>query len=149
MASNLRGDLLGAETAVGPAGARPNTASWFKSPRGVAALWAGILGGPIAWTVQFLVNYPVSSLSCVPQYRSEHPVVFIATTVGALATTMLCAFLSWLALQRTPEGSNLEGGKPWDRARFMALAGLLSCGLFVSVIVAMALPPWMLKNVCN
>ena len=148
MASHLWGDLLGAETAVGPAGARPN-AAWFKSPRGVATLWAGILGGPIAWTVQFLVNYPVSSLSCVPQYRSEHPVVFIATTVGALATTMVCAFLSWMAFQRTPEGSNLEGGKPWDRARFMALVGLLTSGLFVAVIVAMALPPWMLKNVCN
>jgi hypothetical protein len=140
VASNLRGDLLGAEIAV--------ERSWFKSPRGVATLWAGILGGPAAWTVQFLVNYPVSSLSCVPQYRSAHPVLFIATTVGALATTMVCAFLAWGTLQRTPE-SNLEGGKPWDRARFMAVLGLLLSGLFAAAIIATALPPWMLKNVCN
>jgi hypothetical protein len=140
VASNLWGDLLGAEIAV---------KSWFKSPRGVATLWAGILGGPAAWTLQFLVNYPVSSLSCVPQYRSQHPVVFVATTLGALATTMVCAFLAWGALQRTPEESTTEGGKPWDRTRFMALLGLFTCGLFTAVIVATALPPWMLKNVCN
>jgi hypothetical protein len=131
---------LGAEIAV--------EKSWFKSPRGVATLWAGILGGPAAWIAQFLVNYPASSLSCVPQYRSDHPVLFIGTTVSALATTMVCAFLAWGAFQRTSE-SNLAGGKPWDRARFMAFVGLLLCGLFTVVIVATALPPWMLKNVCN
>jgi hypothetical protein len=115
----------------------------------MATLWAGILGGPTAWTMLFLVNYPMSSLSCVPQYRSQHPVFFIATTVGALAATLVCAFLAWSALGRTPAGSSIEGGKPWDRARFMALAGLFTCGLFVAVIIATALTPWMLKNVCN
>jgi hypothetical protein len=132
---------LGAEIAV--------KTTWFKLPRGVAALWTGVLGPPVAWTLQFLVMYPVSSLSCVPQYRSQHPILFTATTVAALATTVVCAFLAWDALQHAPEGSTIEGGKPWDRGRFMALLGLLSSALFAAVIVATALPPWMLRDVCN
>jgi hypothetical protein len=93
--------------------------------------------------------YPISSLSCVPQYRSQHPVVFTLTTVGALAATAVCAFLAWSALQRAPRESTIEGGKPWDRGRFMGLLGLLISALFAALIVAMALPPWMLKDVCN
>jgi hypothetical protein len=67
-------------------------------------------------------------------------VLFVATTAGALATTLACAFLAWVALQRTGAGS---------RARFMAVLGLLTCGIFVAVIIATALPPWILKNACN
>lgn len=140
MAANLRGDLLGAETAV---------REWPKTPKTVFALWTGVLGGPLAWMLQMLVSYPVSSLSCLPQYRSHHPVLLNGMTIGALAFVMFCGWLSWTAFQRTSGGATIEGGKPWDRARFMALLGLLFSIFFVTAIIATAMPAWMLRDACN
>ena len=140
MASHLWGDLLGAEIAV---------REWPKSPKGVLALWTGVLGGPVAWTLQLLVSYPVASLSCLPQYRSEHPFLLNAMTFGALAFVAFSAWLAWAAFRRPADGASIEGGKPWDRARFMGLLGLLTSLFFVAVIVATAMPAWILRGVCN
>jgi hypothetical protein len=115
----------------------------------VLALWTGVLGGPLAWTLQLLVSYPVASLSCLPQYRSDHPVLLNAMTLGALTFVAFCGWLAWSAFDRPPKGASIDGGKPWDRARFMGLLGLLTSLFFIAVIIATAMPAWMLRGVCN
>src|SRR5437763_2766213 len=68
------------------------------------ALWFGIFGGPVAWSVQTLVNLPVAAHNCFPRLEPlSSPVTGvrgIAFTVSVLAL-IVCgaatavAFRSW------------------------------------------------------
>jgi hypothetical protein len=91
----------------------------------------------------------VSSLSCLPNYRHQHPIVLNVVTLSALAFVGCCAWLSWSAFRACPSGTTIDGGRPWDRARFMALLGVLLSLLFIAAIIALAMPVWMLRGVCD
>src|SRR4051812_2966096 len=106
MAANLRSDLLGAPTAV-------------------SRLWFGILAGPVAWMLQLSISYPLAQLSCQAQYRSQHPLTLEVIALAALAMTALGGMTSWNALRAVPDDASSDGGRPIDRARFMAGLGLL------------------------
>ena len=54
------------------------------------------------------------------------------------------AAISWTALRRTADDVPTDGGQPRQRARFMAVLGLASCGLFALQILAGAIPRWVL-----
>jgi hypothetical protein len=126
MAADLRGDLLGAEVAV----ARD------ISP---LALWTGILAGPVAWASDLCVSYALVKWSCA----SQRETLLHIFTLAALAVVAGGAIVSFLALQRTPPMPT-DGGDPRQRARFMAVLGLMSCALFALLIVANAIPRWVL-----
>lgn len=119
-------------------------------------LWFGLLGGPIAWSVQTLANTAIAAHGCYPQLFPLHAsatpgmrgilfgvsLVMIAVAVAALAT-------SWSSWRRTRtehqdrSGAGrahghgtaaLETGE--GRTRFMALAGFMTSVTFLIVIVA-------------
>jgi hypothetical protein len=115
----------------------------------MTSLWAGVLAGPLVWAVQFLISYPVSSVSCLPDYRQNHLIALNIVTLAALAIVGFCGVNSWRIFRSAPAGSSIEGGQPWDRARFMGLLGVLVSLLFIAVIIATAMPPWLLAGVCN
>jgi len=130
MAADVRSDLLGAQADLTAADVR-----WL-SP---LPLWAGLLSGPTAWGLDLGVSYALVKWACVA-HRDD---VLRLLPVGALAVVAGGALLSWQAL-RAATGEPDDGGTPRQRARFMAVLGLLSSALFALAIVAGAIPRWML-----
>lgn len=115
---------------------------------GLAPLWFGLLGGPVAWTLQLLIDYPLVAHYCfpdaarriVPTIDSLHLLVSI---VSLLALAVAIAAL--LAASRNWRGSGGEFGSerselteaapPPGRVRFMALGGILASSLTIVGIV--------------
>jgi len=103
-------------------------------------LWTGILAGPIAWAFDLMTSYAVVKWVC---RTSNHAILPLITTVS-LAVVIGAAAFSWIALRRTADDVPTDGGQPRQRARFMAILGLASSGLFALQILAGAIPHWVL-----
>jgi hypothetical protein len=103
-------------------------------------LWTGILAGPIAWALDLLVSYAVVKWVCVTRNYAVFPVI----TIVSLAVVIGGAGVSWAALTRTSHDVPSDGGRPRQRARFMAILGLAACALFALQILAGAIPHWVL-----
>lgn len=101
-------------------------------------LWTGILAGPVAWAVDLSLSYALVKWTCIGRRQD----VLHLITVAALAVVAVGAVISWRALQRTEHPT--DGGRPPQRARFMAILGLCTCALFALTIVAGAIPAWVL-----
>lgn len=122
-----------------PSGAHPSPLRHRVSPW---AMWFGILGGPVAWSLQQLVNAPLFAHGCYPaDVPLAAPIwagsVAVAMTVEAVAV-VVCLAAGWVAwrswrLMREEKGGSghhvMESGD--GRSRFMALVGLLCSGLFL------------------
>jgi len=129
VAADLRSDLLGTAADVDARDLR-----WLAP----LPLWSGILAGPIAWALDLGVSYALVKWVCA----TRHEEVLHAITLGALALVCVGAVLSWLALQQTATDEPTDGGRPRQRARFMAVLGLTVSALFALQIVAGAVPRW-------
>ena len=103
-------------------------------------LWAGILAGPIAWAFDLEASYAVVKWACHTQNQQVLPLI----TMASLAVVLAGAIFSWKALIRTSNETSTDGDRPRQRARFMAVLGLASCGLFALQIIAGAIPHWVL-----
>jgi hypothetical protein len=103
-------------------------------------LWTGILAGPVAWAFDLMASYAVVKWVC---HTSRYG-LFQSITIASLAIVVGGAVISWTALTRTTTDDEIDGGRPRQRARFMALLGLATCGLFALQILAGAVPHWML-----
>jgi hypothetical protein len=110
---------------------------WALSP---AALWAGILAGPVAWAIDLEVSYALVTWTC----QTRQTGILHLVTLAALALTGVGAMLSWVALGQTRSAGPTDGGQPAQRARFMAVLGLSSSVLFAITIVAGGIPRWIL-----
>jgi hypothetical protein len=103
-------------------------------------LWIGILAGPIAWASDLLVRYALVHWSCGTQ---ETTVLKLISAVSLLL--VVCGgIVAWRAFRQTPSWAQTDGGRPVDRGRFMAMLGILSSSLFAVVVVAGAMPQWVL-----
>jgi hypothetical protein len=103
-------------------------------------LWAGILTGPIAWAGDLLVRYALVHWSCGTQQTA----VLNLMSVVALVVVGGGGVVAWRAFLQTPPRAPTDGDRPIDRARFMAMLGILTAGLFALVVVAGAIPQWVL-----
>jgi hypothetical protein len=103
-------------------------------------LWAGILAGPLAWAFNLMASYAVVKWVCHTNRES----VLQLITFGSLAVVIAAAAISWMAFARTRGDEPTDGGRPRQRARFMAVLGLASCALFALQILAGAVPHWVL-----
>jgi len=122
---------LGAQTAVNAGDVR-----WLTP----LPLWTGILAGPIAWAFDLMASYASVKWVCHTKSYGVLPLI----TVVSLAVVVGAAAISWTALMRTANDVPTDGGQPRQRARFMAVLGLASCGLFALQILAGAIPHWVL-----
>jgi hypothetical protein len=116
-------------------------------------LWFGLFGGPVAWSVQTLVNLSVASHACYPQlFPVDVPatsglrgIVFVVSILAVLVS-VAAAFAAWRAWQFTRHEHQQSSGKATQhragaavletgegRTRFMALAGVLTSTTFVLV----------------
>jgi hypothetical protein len=101
------------------------------------SLWTGLLAGPIAWALDLTSSYALVKPVCRMQSAgmlSLIPLICLVLVAGG-------STLSWMALRRTAHDAPLDGGRPRQRARFMAVLGLTSCALFALQILAGAIPP--------
>lgn len=114
-------------------------------------LWFGLFGGPAAWSIQLLVNYPLAAHSCYPRNvpLSEPTFGGLWTTLIAVNAIMLlitlaagaAAMASWRGARDSATGPHdmvLESGA--GRVRNMAYAGMLFSGLFLIALLMSALP---------
>jgi hypothetical protein len=126
--------------------------------RGVAqtALWFGLFGAPVAWSLQLLASYALVAHGCYPDAEPmTMPVVpglrtlVLGTGVAALALALLAggsAWRSWRATQHEHDDGHealLEAGE--GRTRFMALAGMMLSAVFVLGIVMNVVPLLLLR----
>jgi hypothetical protein len=129
MAANLRGTVLGSKGDV--AGA---------APPGTAVLWTGLLAGPLAWAADLMVRYGLVQWSCGTQQTIVIKLISLMTFLVVVGGGIVAA----RAYARIPSAAPTDGGRPIDRSRFMAIGGMLTAGLFAVVIIASAIPPWVL-----
>ena len=115
MASNLWGDLLGAAADL--------------------KLWACLLAGPLAWTIQMAVSYPLAQIACSGDVANQPPVALHAVSAGALAAVCAGALMSW----------RLHNNGGHERYRFMTLLSLFMCALFGLVVLATWVPPLLMR----
>lgn len=123
-------------------------------------LWFGLLGAPVAWLVAEFVGYLMAARSCeagrngINAYGVGNPSV--AAVVLALLMLAVAGAATWVAggtlhrlglSLRSLAGDGRNGDHPveWGRARFMALASVLSGVLFGLGIVLIALPPLLVR----
>ena len=120
--------------------------AWHK-PRRIAALWAGIVTGPIVWFTLLEVNYVLSYVSCESRQKW-----FLHLAVAA--SVVLVAGAGYFGWRSGPPEDTQGRAAPVTRstseirARWMALAGMGLSLWFIIVIVAMEIPLVVLK-VCQ
>jgi hypothetical protein len=118
------------------------------APVGLAPLWFGLLGGPVAWTLQLLVDYPLVAHYCfpdaakriVPTIDSLHLLVIIvsALALAVAIAALLTALRSWRVAGGEFGSARVdlvEAAPPPGRVRFMALGGILASSLTIIGIV--------------
>ena len=131
-----------------PAAAHPAPAGRAVTP---PALWFGLFGAPVAWSLQLLASYALVAHGCYPDAEPmATPVVpglrtlVLGTGAAALAVALLAggsAWRGWRATQHSDDGGQdapLEAGV--GRRRFMALAGMLLSAVMNVVPLLMLRP---------
>ena len=113
---------------------------------GLGALWFGLFGAAVAWSVQELVSVAVVSHSCYPDWHPRAAPTVGGTWSIALVVGLLMLVLgvgagvtAWRSWRRTDESvgagihHQLEVGE--RRVRFMATSGMVVSGLVLFAIL--------------
>jgi len=109
------------------------------APRGGVQV-VDFLIGPAAWGLDLLISYALVPHACS---TGRFYVLHISSLVW-LAAALTGAWLAWRRYSDV-RGGNDEGGRVIDRAHFLALLALLSNLWFAVVIIAGAVPRWILS----
>jgi hypothetical protein len=107
----------------------------FSQPKGIARLWAGLLLAPAAWAVQMGISYALVPALC--QAGAGRTAIFIVGFAG-LAIALVGVWFAFLNWRDAGKGWRATGKEAVDRARFMAVTGLLLGG-YVSVVIVLQL----------
>lgn len=128
----------------------PTPAAVHAAPhRGAAragALWFGLFGAPLAWSLQLMVAYALAAHSCFPARAPlSRPTlgaldgIELALGAAALAVAAaagVTALRSWRATRGElghETGAMLEVGE--GRTHFMAFAGVMTSALFLLAVL--------------
>jgi hypothetical protein len=107
----------------------------------IAGLWAGILVAPAAFAANLQLGYMLVHPGCLENDTTPLHLVQILCLAAALGGGLI----AWRALQRERVSAG-EAGARRDRSRFMAELGVSMSALFALVIVAQALPSFVLHQ---
>lgn len=105
------------------------------------ALRVSMILGFIAGGSNLFVNYVLRGRACHSQSLA---LVHVVTAV-CLLFTISGALLGAKVLRQLPKEKNDEGGEPHDRAHFQALLAIGFNAAFTVVVVAVAIPSWMVQ----
>ena len=107
--------------------------------RRMAVLWTGLLLAPAACLLNLELGYMLVHPACLQNSRISLHVLH--------ALMVLLALGGWWAAHRGRALESIPGGTPPDieaRAQFMGTLGMWTSGLFVLVILAQAVPTFVL-----
>lgn len=113
----------------------------FQEPRGVALLWAGVLAGPVAWAGSFGLRYSLVPYAC----RTGAEYVIDLVSVAALLVIAAGAGIAWRSWSAAGRNRETGGAGVVERSRFMAISGLILCAYFAMLVVAEAVPKFVLS----
>ncbi len=113
----------------------------------LAALWAGLLTGPIAWLTLLEVNYVLAYVAC----ESGSTWFMHLAVVIALLVVSAAGCGAWAASHRNMLAEEtltppLSDETRLQRSRWMSLAGVALSAWFVLAILAMEVPLIVLKE---
>jgi hypothetical protein len=111
-------------------------ADYFMHPKGIAALWAGLLLAPLAWTLHLGIGSALVDWIC----ESGRGMIYHLLTLATLLIAAGGFYLAWHSWRIAGPQWPDSGGDPVSRSRFMALSGLMLSGFFTLVIIAQWLP---------
>jgi hypothetical protein len=97
--------------------------------------WAALFSGPLAWFASQQASYALVPWAC----QNGTLIAIHLINFAALLLVAVSGGSAWRAWHRTGRKVSDELAPPLGRARFVALIGLSSCGLFACVIVAQAM----------
>jgi hypothetical protein len=123
------------------------TRSDRPAPVGPLALWFAILGAPIAWAVQLALGDMFSELGCEAGGFGGLSLVLLLISLAAAVVAAWALFVAWRA--HATLRSNAREDIPFERASFMAVAGILSSSLFLMVIVMGGFIPHLFLETCG
>ncbi|MGH2698969.1 MAG: hypothetical protein ACRDJL_07210 [Actinomycetota bacterium] len=116
---------------------------------GSARLWIGVLGGPVAWSLQILIGYNLEEIACRTGATSERilgadlEAIIVGLTAVLMALTVLCGLIAYGCLRKmtgeTDDTSSL-------RAVWMARAGIITSALFTFMLLLGLFPPLFLAT---
>jgi hypothetical protein len=109
-----------------------------------AALWWAMCAGPVAWAADLGFSYVLAQHSC----STGHHYVLHLITVVCFLIALTGAFSAYSQHARLPHEVSEEGPRPLDRAYFQILFGTVFSIAFAVVIIAGAVPRWIL-NPCD
>jgi hypothetical protein len=119
-----------------------NALAYLRDHRGLALQWFGVLAGPSAWSAQFIVSYNVTDTgACAPagaRFLASggfRPVVAVVSALAA-AVTALALVVSYRCWKRLRG----QDPTPGERASWLAVAGMMSNGLFLVMILGSFVP---------
>ena len=112
----------------------------FQKPQPRFWLWYGILIGPLSWAFDQQISYSLVGHAC----STGHFYLLHAITAIALLVALSGALVAVMNLGRTRQATT-EGGRVADRSRFMAIVGIAASLGWALVIVAMAVPRFLLS----
>jgi hypothetical protein len=103
-------------------------------------MWFGLLGAPLAWTLQFLFGFGLTELACNPggdRGAAVDGLTLIATALAASVALLaeLSAFKVFRDTRQVEGAGGSEEPPPKGRVHFLATLGLLLGPLFFSIIV--------------
>lgn len=114
-------------------------------------LWFGVLGAPLAWLTQLVVNYSLEEwFSCSPSVTEVGEVLGMSVrTVGLIVTlgtglVAVGAGVASVSCFRKTGGGDERSNRP----RWMAIAGIMNSVLYLLFIVV-GVVPTLILNLCE
>jgi hypothetical protein len=112
----------------------------------LAALLIGLVGAPVAWSVQIVLGFALSAYACYPRRMSlpEPVLAGLRTELGLVSTVAivlaaLCTLVAYRSWARTRKEQESDGHALLDagegRTRFMAMCGLLTSASFLIALI--------------
>ena len=103
-------------------------------------MWFGLLGAPLAWTLQFLFGYGLTEVACDPggdPGAAVDGLTLVATAAAASVAILaeLSAFKVFSETRRVEGEGGSEEPPPKGLVHFLATLGLLLGPLFLCIIV--------------
>jgi len=108
-----------------------------KTPFGI---WWSLVAGFAAWGFDLGLSYMLEQHSC----STGHSYVLHAISFICLLGALSGFATGFMEKRRFPHDSKEEGGSSLDRAHFQALIGMIFSLSFAVVILAGAIPRWIL-----
>lgn len=103
-------------------------------------LWIGIVAGPVAWLVYLQVNYMLVPAAC---QAGDKTVLSVVTAVAFIAAAVVTS-IAWRSWRASGADNDTEEGSALARNRFMALSGLGISALIFLLVIASAIPIFVL-----